>query len=143
MKTIGQILRRRAGTVVKVGPADTVRHALELMTQHDVGAALVMEDAALLGILTELDYARKVVLKGKDPAATRVAEVMTERVYCATPYMTMDEAIARASDRNVRHLPVMDARSAVVGLISTRELIREQLAEQRLGAELAGQYEAA
>ena len=140
MKTIGQILRNGLGTVIRVRPTESVFHALELMAEHDVGAVLVMEDDALLGILTERDYARKVALNRRISETTCVSEIMTSRVYCATPYMTLDRAMAMASERNVRHLPVSDIGKKVIGVISTRDLIREKLAEQSFVIEQLEQY---
>ncbi|HEX8963136.1 MAG TPA: CBS domain-containing protein [Rhodocyclaceae bacterium] len=143
MKTIGQVLRNNFGTVVKVAPTATVREALEVMARHDVGAVLVMEDGRLLGIVTERDYARKVSLRGRSSETTCVLDVMTSKVFCATPYMTVEEAMALASDHHVRHLPVLDMHRGVVGVISTRDLVREKLAEQNFVIRQLEQYIAA
>jgi CBS domain-containing protein len=143
MKTIGQVIRNNCGSVVKVGPEASVRDALETMAKHNVGAVLVMEDGRLLGIATERDYARKVALRGRASETTSVLDVMTGRVFCATPYMTVDEAMSLASEHNVRHLPVMDMHKGVVGVISTRDLVREKLAEQTFVIQQLEQYIAA
>lgn len=140
MKTIGQILRSNFGSVIKVSPDASVRDALETMAKHDVGAVLVMEDGRLLGIVTERDYARKVALRGRASETTCVLDVMTSKIFCATPYMTVDEAMGLASEHNVRHLPVTDAHKGVVGVISTRDLVREKLAEQTFVIEQMAQY---
>ena len=140
MKTIAQILGNRTGVIVKVQPAESVLHALEVMAQHDVGAVLVMDKDALVGIMTERDYARKVALKKKISETTQVREIMTSYVICATPYMTLDHAMTLASERNIRHLPVVDDYKDVIGVISTRDLIREKLAEQEFVIEQLEQY---
>ena len=140
MKTIAQILGSRMGVIVKVRPAESVLHALEVMAQHDVGAVLVMDDDTLVGIMTERDYARKVALKNKMSETTKVRDIMTSYVICATPYMTLDHAMTLASERNIRHLPVLDEYKDVVGVVSTRDLIREKLAEQEFVIEQLEQY---
>lgn len=143
MKTVGQILRSGSGNIIKVKPTESVLHALATMEKYDVSAVLVMEDDKLVGILTERDYARKVALKAKVSDTTRVSEIMTGKVICATPYMTLDHAMSLASERNIRHLPVIDMHKDVIGVISTRDLIREKVAEQNFIIEQMAQYIAA
>lgn len=143
MKTIAQVLGNRYGVLIKVRPAESVLHALEVMAQYNVGAVLVMDDDKLVGIMTERDYARKVALKSKNSETTRVRDIMTSQVICGTPYMTLDHAMSLTSERNIRHLPVLDDYKDVIGVISTRDLIREKLAEQKFVIEQLEQYIAA
>jgi len=140
MKTIAQVLGSRLGSVIKVGPAESVLYALEVMAQHDVGAVLVMEGDNLVGILTERDYARKVALKNKVSDTTRVRDIMTSYVICATPFMTVEHAMTLTSERNIRHLPVVDEYKDVVGVISTRDLVRAMLDEQAFVIQQLEQY---
>ena len=130
MKTLSQILGSRAGKIVAVGPAASVHHALQIMAEHEVGAVLVMERGRLIGILSERDYARKVVLKGKLSHETRVHEIMAERVVCATLDTCMDEAMAIMTESHIRHLPVLDDLKEVAGVVSMRDLVEATIAEQ-------------
>ena len=143
MNTVAQILGERTGAIIKVGPAESVLHALDVMAQHGVGAVLVMEYGRLLGILSERDYARKVALKGKISETTRVRDIMSTRVICATPQMTLDQAMALMGDNNIRHLPVIDDAKEVVGVISIRDLVKEIIVGQRFVIEQLERYIAA
>ena len=130
MKTISQILGSRAGIFVAVGPTESVHYALQIMAEHEVGALLVVENASLVGILSERDYARKVVLKGKLSHETQVHEIMAERVICATLDMSIEEAMSVMTENHIRHLPVLDDTKDVIGVVSMRDLVQETIAEQ-------------
>lgn len=130
MKTISQILDTRRAMVVSVGPAESVHYALQLMAEHEVGALLVIEKGGLVGILSERDYARKVVLKGRLSHQTQVHEIMVERVICATLAMSVEEAMAIMTEYQIRHLPVLDDFKDVVGIVSMRDLVEETINEQ-------------
>jgi CBS domain-containing protein len=143
MKRVVQILGERMGVVIKVGPSESVLHALEVMARHDVGAVLVMDGDALVGILTERDYARKVALRGKISETTRVCDIMSSRVICGTPHMTLDHAMMLTSERNIRHLPILNDSKDVIGVISSRDLIRELVIEQKFVIEQLEHYIAA
>lgn len=130
MKTLSQILAEGKRVICSVTPNDSVRQALELMAQEDVGALLVMEDGRLFGIFSERDYTRKGILHGKSSLDTKVHEIMTARVTCASHDKTIDEAMAIMDDKRIRHLPVLDANSQVIGVVSVRDLIKETISEQ-------------
>lgn len=130
MKTLAKIISERKRAVCRVGPNDSVRRALEIMAEEDVGALLVMDAGKLVGIFSERDYTRKGILHGKSSLETQVREIMTARVTCITMEKTIDEAMAIMDDKNIRHLPVLDANSQVVGVVSVRDLIRETISEQ-------------
>ena len=130
MKAVSHILNARKSSIISVGPRDTVRQALQVMADADVGAVLVMDGEALAGILSERDYARKIILKGKMSEDTTVSEIMSERVICAPLSTTLEQAMAIMSERGIRHLPVVDAAEKVVGVISIRDLVREIISEQ-------------
>ncbi len=130
MKTISQILGSRAGIFIAVGPTESVHYALQIMAEHEVGALLVVENGSLVGILSERDYARKVVLKGKLSHETQVHEIMAERVICATHDMSIEEAMSVMTENHIRHLPVLDDTKDVIGVVSMRDLVQETIAEQ-------------
>ncbi len=130
MKTISQILGSRAGIFIAVGPTESVHYALQIMAEHEVGALLVVENGSLVGILSERDYARKVVLKGKLSHETQVHEIMAERVICATLDMSIEEAMSVMTENHIRHLPVLDDTKDVIGVVSRRDLVQETIAEQ-------------
>ncbi|MDK2124088.1 CBS domain-containing protein [Parachitinimonas caeni] len=131
MKTARQLLqeKHRQG-VFAVRPEATVYQALQLMAEKDIGAVLVMDGDKLLGIFSERDYARKVVLQGKTSAGTPITEIMTRRVVFAKPSQTVDECMAIMSEKRFRHLPVMDGNT-VLGVLSITDLVRETIAEQQ------------
>ncbi|MFA6312071.1 MAG: CBS domain-containing protein [Sterolibacterium sp.] len=123
MTTISDILGSRKGTVISIGSADSVHDALVQMEKHDVSALLVMDQGKLVGIVSEKDYARKVVLQGRTSKETKVGEIMVEhdRLLFATLKMTQREAITLMSENQIRHLPVLDGKKKVVGVISIRD----------------------
>lgn len=139
MKTLKQLLGANPRTPLSVGPDDSVFSALELMAKHDVGALLVMRDGQLVGIFSERDYARKVILLGKSSKEMAVKEIMTERVLYALPEQTVDQAMALMTDKHFRHLPVLDGKK-VLGMVSIRDLLRETISEQQFLIQQLEQY---
>jgi CBS domain-containing protein len=133
MKTVGQLLDEKGHEVVSVRPADSVMVALSLMSQRNVGALLVMDGETLVGIFSERDYARKMVLYGGSGAA-KVQDLMTAKVIHATPDKTLDECMTTMTAGHFRHMPVLDG-GKVVGVISSTDLIRETISEQDFAAE--------
>ena len=107
MKSVKQLLGDAQRTPFSVAPEDSVFTALEMMANYDVGALLVMEGPRLAGIFSERDYARKIILQGKSSRETKVREIMTDKVLCAKPEMTVDEAMTLMTQKRIRHLPVM------------------------------------
>jgi CBS domain-containing protein len=100
------------------------------MAAHEIGAVLVISGHDLLGVMSERDYARKVILKGKFSHDTSVAEIMTERVVCATPDLTVPECMALMSSKRIRHLPVIE-NDRVVGIVSIGDLVKATISEQQ------------
>lgn len=131
MKTVRDILNDKGSEIFKVRPDDTVFDSLRLMADKGVGALLVMDDEKLVGIVTERDYARKVILEGKSSRTSTVDEVMTRRVLCASPERTVDECMALMTDKRARHLPVVDHKQ-VVGVISIGDLVKAMISEQQV-----------
>jgi CBS domain-containing protein len=139
MKTVAQVLESKAQEVVSVSPDSSVYDALAQMAERQVGAVLVLERGTLVGILSERDYARKVVLLGKTSRETTVREIMTERVVCVRPTHMLDECMALMTDKRVRHLPVLDG-NRVTGVISIGDVVKEMIAEQKFIIEQLEHY---
>ena len=123
MKRISDLLSDKGRAIWSLSPDATVYDAIEQMALKSVGALLVMEGKRLVGIVSERDYARKVILKGKASRETEVREIMSHPVICAYPEMTMDQTMALMTERRVRHLPVM-VEETVVGVISIGDVVR-------------------
>ncbi len=130
-KLVSDILDSKGHEVWAVKPDDTVFDSLQLMAEKEIGALLVMEGDRLVGIVTERDYARKVILEGKSSKTSSVAEVMTTRVLCVTPERTIDECMALMTDKRARHLPVLDHKR-VIGVISIGDLVKTMISEQQV-----------
>ena len=123
MRTVSDILGSRRGLVISIGPTDSVHDALIQMDEHNVSALLVMEKTKLVGIVSEKDYARKVVLQGRTSKDTKVGDIMVDhdRILFATLKMTEQDAIRLMSENQIRHLPVVDGKKKIVGVISIRD----------------------
>jgi CBS domain-containing protein len=132
MRTLKQLLSGKRRQPVVVAPIDTVFHALTLMAQHDIGALLVLDGEKLVGIFTERDYARKVILHGKSSKETLVREIMSDRVAYVTPATTLDECMALMTERRFRHLPVLSEADEVLGIISIGDLVKETISDQQM-----------
>ncbi|HEY7760727.1 MAG TPA: CBS domain-containing protein [Burkholderiales bacterium] len=139
MKTVRQIIEAKAHKVLSVSPDATVYDALMLMAERDVGALVVMDGEHLVGIFSERDYARKVILFGKASKDTTVREIMTDKVLCVRPEQTMDQCMALMTDKRVRHLPVLDHKH-VIGVISIGDVVKEVISEQQFLIEQLEQY---
>jgi CBS domain-containing protein len=129
MPTAHDILRFKGRTVHSVRPTDTVLSALGVMAEHDIGAVLVLDGEQLVGILSERDYARKVVLAGLSSKDAPVSAIMTQEIVWVAPQRSVDECMTLMTERRVRHLPVLDGRR-VVGLISIGDLVKATIDEQ-------------
>ena len=130
MKTIAQFLSEHNRSIHAVSVHATVRQALELMAEKNIGALVVLEGQQLVGMFSERDYARKVALKGKSSVDTQVREIMTAEVIVMTAGQSITECMQTMTDHHIRHLPVLDAQQQMVGLISIGDVVREILQEQ-------------
>ena len=119
---IRSVLKHKGGNVWTVPPGISVFHAITIMSEKQVGALLVMQDAKLVGILSERDYARKIILKGRSSKETSVGEIMTSPVQYVTPRETVDECMRIMTASRVRHLPVVED-DKVVGIVSIGDLV--------------------
>lgn len=134
MKTVAELLQSKGQGFFSIGPDASVYEALELMAQEDVGALLVLEDGKLRGILSERDYARKVILKGRFSKETPVREVMTEKVSYACPDDTIEECLALMTEAHLRYLPVFEG-SRLAGIISIGDVGKAIISEQKVEIE--------
>jgi CBS domain-containing protein len=129
MKTVKQLLDAKGHNVWIIAPDASVYEALKLMADKDVGALLVLEGGKLVGIISERDYARKVILKGKFSKDTPVHEIMTTRLVYVHPEQTIQECMALMTDQHIRHLPVL-VGADLVGLVSIGDLVKAIISEQ-------------
>jgi len=128
-KTARQMLAAKPRDVISVGPDDTVLAALRLMLERDVSTVLVLQaDGSLAGILSQLDYARKVELAGRRADATRACDIMTTQVICVTPEHTCEQCLALMHTRRIRHLPVLES-GRVIGVVSSHDVLEELIME--------------
>lgn len=128
-KSIRDVLKNKGNAVFNISSEDTVYKALELMAAENVGALIVMESDQVVGIITERDYARKVILEGRSSLKTAVKNIMTTRVLYINPDTSIEEGLALMSDKRCRHLPVFEDK-ALVGMVSIGDLVNAQVAEK-------------
>ena len=139
MNTVAQLLNEKGHSIYSIDPSASVFEAIKLMAERKIGALLVMENNKMIGIITERDYARKVILEGKSSQNTLVKEIMTTNTICARLDQTVEECMAVITDKRVRHLPVVD-NNEVVGIISIGDLVKSIIAEQQFIIEQLEHY---
>lgn len=139
MHQVKHLLASKASTLFTIGPDAPVLEAIKHMAEHRVGALLVMRDNQLLGLVSERDYARKVILFGKSSRDTAVREIMTEKLVCVRPTATINECMAIMTEKRIRHLPVLEG-TRVKGVISIGDAVKETIAEQQLTIEQLESY---
>ncbi len=131
MITLKQMLAAQNRPLAVVTPNDSVFHALSLMAMHDVGALLVLDGEDLVGIFTERDYARKLILHGKSSKETLVSEIMSDKVAYVTLSATVDECMALMTEKHFRHLPVLSEDGEVIGIVSIGDLVKATISSQQ------------
>ena len=139
MVFVEQILRQKGGVFWSVAPDAMVIDALKLMAEKDVGALLVLEAGRLLGIISERDYARKVILKGKSSLQTPVREIMTQGVVPVRPGNTVEECMGLMTEKRIRHLPVV-VEGQVIGVISIGDVVKASLDAKDFVIQQLGNY---
>ena len=139
MTTVRQLLDRKGRAIFSVQPQVPVLEAIRAMADHHVGALLVMQGEALAGIVSERDYARKVILCGRSSADTPVRDIMTTAVITVQPDASVQDCMQLMTDRRVRHLPVTEG-SRVVGMVSIGDLVKAVIAEQQQQIEQLDNY---
>ena len=130
MRSVQQLLEEKPQQVLSIQPQAKVFDALMLMAEKDVGALVVLEGEKLVGIFSERDYARKIILFGKTSKDTSVAEIMTAKVVCVRPEQMVDQCMALMTEKRVRHLPVLSEKK-VIGIISIGDVVRAMLQDQQ------------
>jgi CBS domain-containing protein len=141
MATVREILARKGSHVFTIGPEASVMDAATLMNEHKVGALVVIDDGrGVIGMFTERDVLRRVVGEQRDPVTTRVADVMTTEVACATPDTTIDEARGAMKNRRIRHLPLVDEDRRLTGLISIGDLNAYQTSDHEYTIYMLQEY---
>ncbi|MBX3664833.1 MAG: CBS domain-containing protein [Burkholderiales bacterium] len=130
METVSQLLQGKGGNVWWVSPESSVFDALKLMAEKNCGALLVMADGRLLGVLSERDYARKVILLGKSSHELSVRDIMSEKVVCVSPEQTVDDCMGLMSSKRIRHLPVLDG-GRIIGVLSVGDLVKAVIEMQQ------------
>jgi CBS domain-containing protein len=130
VKLVKHLLDRKGRHIISVKPDDSVLEALRVMAEKNIGAVVVMQDDKLLGIMSERDYARKVIVKGRASDNTPVADIMTAEVLTTSGAETVNACMAVMTERKIRHLPVMDG-DTVVGMISIGDLVEAIIADQQ------------
>jgi len=139
MKTIGQLLKEKGHEVWSVRPAEKVYDALGVMADKDVGALLVMDGEKVVGVFSERDYARKVILKNKASKKIAVREIMSAFVISIPPTLDCNQALVLMTAKHVRHLPVLED-GKLIGVVSIGDLVNAVMGEQKLAIDKLEQY---
>lgn len=129
MNLVNDIMRLKGGVIWSVSPQATAYEALELMARQNIGAVVVLDGESLVGIFSERDYARKVVLRGRSSRETKVSDLMTRKVFYVKPESTADECLHLMSSHHIRHLPVMDG-ARLAGIISVGDVVKTILRDR-------------
>jgi len=139
MVKVSQLLAFKHSGVITIPPEASVLNALQMMADHNVGALPVVQAERLVGIFSERDYARKVVLLGKNSTQTSVSEIMSEKVFTVDPDSTVEDCMHMMSDKRIRHLPVLEG-SKLVGILSIGDLVKTIIQEQSFHIEQLESY---
>lgn len=129
-KKVTDVLLRKGSHITTVAPDETVLQALRIMADQNIGSVMVMGDGKYMGIMTERDYSRKVILNGKSSTDTQVSEIMSNDLPRVTPNDTIEYCMKLMSDRNIRYLPVFE-NEMIIGIISINDLVKETMLSQQ------------
>jgi len=130
MKTVRDLLQAKGTEIHSVGPDESVFAALELMAEKGIGAVLVLEGSSVAGIVSERDYARQVILKGKASKDTPVRDIMTTELFVVTPELTVDECMSLMTDKRIRHLPVV-VGDRLTGILSIGDIVKAVISDKQ------------
>jgi len=137
--TVEEILQQKGHDVWTISPKATVMEALKLMDEKHIGALVVTHEDQVVGIISERDYARKVILRGKSSINTHVKEIMTDKVFYVNPKNTAEECLILTTQQSIRHLPVLD-NGKLVGLISIGDVVKSVIGEQETEIRQLSEY---
>ncbi len=137
--TVGQVLRTKGHGFITIGPAASAFDALDIMEEKNVGALLVVENGRLVGVFSERDYARKVILKGKSSKNTLVGEIMSSSPVTVSPATSLRDCMVLMTSKHIRHLPVM-AHDALTGVLSMRDVVNMIISDQESTIEELEEY---
>lgn len=129
-KKVTDILLRKGSNIISVSPNSTVLDALRIMADQNIGSVMVMEDGKYLGLMTERDYSRKLVLQGKSSTDTKVEVIMSSNLPRVTPSDSVDYCMQLMSDKNIRYVPVFE-NDVVIGIVSINDLVKETILSQQ------------
>jgi CBS domain-containing protein len=130
MRTVEQLLHVKGGDIWSIAPRETAYHALQIMAEKNVGALLVMENEKTVGIFSERDYARKVILKDKSSKNTSVSELMTREVVYIDAAATLEESMALMTAKRIRHLPVLQ-HNRLIGIVTLGDVVKQLISDQQ------------
>jgi CBS domain-containing protein len=139
MQSMAQLLSTKGSRVWSISPDATVYEGLELMAQKNIGALLILDGGRAVGIMSERDYARKIILEGRSSRDTQIRSIMTTRLVSARPDATIEECMAIMTRERIRHLPVVDGE-AVVGMVSIGDLVKATIDQQQFTIEQLERY---
>ena len=136
---VSQILKTKGNKIWSIAPHETVYKALQLMSEKDLGALVVIDKGKVVGLFTERDYARKVILKGKSSKTTNVSELMTKEVLFVDPDTSVEDCMSLMTEKRVRHLPVMEKKN-LVGVVTQGDVVKQLIADQKFENEELERY---
>jgi len=139
MATVRQLLRTKGNEIWSVAPQATVYEALQVMSEKDVGALLVLDKGNLVGIFSERDYARKLILKGRFSKDTTVTELMTHEVLYVEPQSTIEDCMALMTAKRIRHLPVLE-KERLIGIVTIGDVVKQIISDQEFTIQQLGTY---
>ena len=130
MNTVSSVIRRKGGLPVTVSPETTVMDALEIMAKKNIGSVVVMQQNDYLGIMTERDYSRKVILEGRNSTTTKVSEIMSTDLPLVSPSDSIEHCMELMTAKNIRYMPVFDDKT-LIGIISMSDVVKETILSQK------------
>ena len=130
MNTVSSVINRKGGLPVTVSPEITVTEALTIMAEKNIGSVVVMQNEEYLGIMTERDYSRKVILKGKSSTATKVSEIMSTDLPSVNPADSIEHCMQLMTEKNIRYMPVFE-NNKLTGIISMSDVVKETILAQK------------
>lgn len=139
MLTIRDVLQSKSSAIWSISPKDTTYKAMEIMTEHNIGALLVIDEDHVAGIFSERDFARNIILKRMSADSVLVEELMTKEIYCITPDKSVEECMGVMTTAHIRHMPVFE-KSRLIGLVTFADIVKALLMEQKIKIESLENY---